>query len=104
VAVDNTSEFLRTGQIPESKRFPLSSSDPHSPRIGSDDGHLPISGSSSFSQHQLQRNITFTICVGIKPSEARYYLQDDTEVRQLLQAIAEAHRGGSGGQTPVTDS
>jgi len=101
-AVEATSDYLKTGQIPESKRFSFLI-DPHSPRGLDHHLNLPISN-SSFSSQQLQRNSTFTICVGIKHSEARYYLQDDTEVRQLLQAIAEAHRGSSsGGQTPVTD-
>jgi len=78
IAVEMTSEFLRTGQFPETKQ-----------RITETDYF------SHLTQSQLQQS-TFTICVGIKHSAARYYVHDHTEVRNLVQTLAETHTGNNG--------
>ena len=45
-----------------------------------------LSGKPSYMKPA--RVTTFTCCVGMKPSKARYYLNDPSEVVQLLSALA----------------
>jgi len=54
-------------------------------------GARRISNDTIATRHTIHNaRHSFTVCVGIKPSTAHYFLQDPTEVVQLLQAMGSA--------------
>lgn len=54
---------------------------------GGGNGELDEKTARERRKNRITDPFTFTVCVGMKPSNAHYYLHDDEEVVRLLQAL-----------------